>query len=260
MNITTTLAELDTYIRRLGDVHPEIKSVVIGDSEEILSLDRSKIEYPVLWVETPKVDWRFADNPLRYYDVAFVVMMNSPTDARNHQRYILDKTLTITEQILAKIRNDADENLIIVDNGSATSNPILGYGHDHDFGWRTTLRIRASMNSCAPSCLWPDVCPVGSLARFTWTNNQLGDFTNIVFDDASLPSDEAWVTLWTWQVGDGPIMEDKDPPPPNQGAGNYMFVTLTITLGDCVLTASALVYNNIQCGNSVPYLIDKTYC
>lgn len=260
MNITTSYAELTTYLERLGTLHPLVKQVVIGDSEQILSLDRNILQYPVLWIETPDVDWSFDDNPNRYYNLSFVVLINAQVDTWQHQQYILHKTLQITEQLLAKMRDDADANLIQLRKGTAKSSPILGYGHDHDYGWRTSLRVRAYMDSCASDCLWQDVCPVGAMPRFTWTNNILGDFTDIIFQDASLPADESWLTSWSWQVDEGPVTIDKDPPPPNQGPGNYMFVTLTITLGDCVLTASALLFADQQCGTSVPYLLDKNHC
>ncbi len=257
MNITTTLGELDAYFKRLVDSHPNINSVVIGDSEQILSIDRSKIEYPCLWVETPNVDWHLKDNPKRYYSFGFVVLANVPADRWLAQRYALHTTLEITEQLLTKIKDDSDENLIFIEQGTATSYPVLGYGHDHDFGWRTTMRIRASMAPCADSCVWTDVCPVGSLVRFKWENNNLGDFSDIVFTDTSLPTTESWTFLWTWQIDGGTINTSATPPPINQAAGNYMYVTMKITSGSCVLIASALVLNNQGCGESVPYLIDK---
>lgn len=260
MNITTTLAELQTYFRQLGDRHPGINQVVIGDSEEILSVDRSKLNYPVLWIETPRVSWEFLDNPRRYYSLVFVVLENSPTDAWQHQQYLLDKTLTITEQLLAKMRDDMNDQLIFVDMATAQSDAILGYGHDHDYGWRTSFRVRSYMDSCASTCLWETACPVGALARFNWVNNNPGDFTDIDFTDSSLPADAAWLTAWSWQVDNGPVTVDKDPPPPNQGTGNYMYVTLTLTLGDCVLQASAIILAAQPCGDSVPYIIDKSYC
>ena len=260
MNITTTLAELQYYLRNLGQLHPDIQDVIVGDSEQILSLDRSNLTYPVLWIETPTIDWDFGDNPHRYYNLAFVVLINTPADTWQHQQNILNRTAIITEQLLARLWSDAHANLIQLKRTTAKSEPILGYGVDNDYGWRTTLRPRAYMDSCAKTCLWPDVCPVGSLARFTWENQSLGDFTNIIFEDASLPADENWLTSWSWQVDEGEVMTDKDPPPPDQGQGNYIYVTLTITLDECVLTASALIFNHQPCGTSVPGLIDKSYC
>jgi len=258
-NITTTLAELQTYLRHLGDTHPGIKEVIIGDSEQVLSLDRSKMEYPLLWIETPRVSWTFQDNPRRHYDLHFVVLINTPVDNWQHQQYILHRALLITEQILVKIRDDHDEDLVFVEGRQAVSDAVLGYGHDHDYGYRTSLRIKSHMASCASSCYWPDPCPVGAMARFRWTNGVVGELSDVLFEDTSLPSDEAWTTLWTWQVDSGEVNQSSDPPPRNLG-GNYAFVTLTITLGECSLTASALVLPEPACGESVPYLLDQNYC
>ncbi|MEO0873118.1 MAG: hypothetical protein AAFY48_00790 [Bacteroidota bacterium] len=256
-NITTSLAELQAYFVRLGEIHPDIKQVVIGDSDQIISLDRSQLEYPLLWVETPRVDWLFDPHPQRYYNLSFVILLNTAVDNWQREQYVLHRSLEITEQLIAKMQSDDCDNLINLRDAKATSDPILGYGHDNDFGYRTSLRIRAYMQSSAPPVIWNDPCPVGALARFVWTNNSPGDFTDITFTDASLPEDESWGTLWTWQIDDGPTQGDENPPPNNLGAGNYLYVTLTITSGSCTLTASNLIYASSATGGSVPKIIDK---
>jgi hypothetical protein len=258
--IHNSYAEIITYLSRLGELHPRIGTIVVGDSEQVLSVDRSKVQYPLLWIETPSVSWQFSENTKKQFDINIVVLSNAPTDAYQHQQYILHLTLDITEQIIAKLKHDHENNIIRLERFTATADPVLGYAHDHEFGWRTGLVLRATASPCATACVWVDACPVGALAAFTWVNSSLGNFNNIVFTDTSLPAGTTYTTLWTWQVDNGAIQQDKDPPPVPQGAGYFMHVSLQITLGACTLVASAYIASGQSCGESVPYLIEKTYC
>lgn len=259
MNITTSFAEMMGYLARLGELHPRIKSVIVGNSAQIITLDRSTLKYPVLWIETPEVSWDLGVHPKRFYNIHFLVLYNTQVDTWTHEQHVLHNALEITEDLLVKIRQDAEENLLVLKDGRASSQPVLGYGHDHDYGYRTSIRPQAYMKSCAPPCVWVDACPLGSLARFTWANDNLGGFTNITFTDASLPANENWTVLWTWEVDDNGMSMDENPPPANLGEGHYLYVTLTLTLGDCTLYASKLIYADNPCGESVPAIIEKKY-
>lgn len=254
----STLAEIQAYFRDIADVHPDINDFVVGDSEQILSVDRSSLNYPVLWLETPSVNWSMVDNPRRTYDFNFVVLINSPTDTWEHQQYILNRTLTITEQILVKIRDDSKEdNRIMMDNTRASSSPILGYGHDHDYGWRSRVSIDGYMQTCASTCKFPTYCEPGLIAAFTWNNNNLNDFSGVVIADTSTMTG---TIAWTYQIDEGAVVNSATPPNGDLGAGNYMLVTLTVTDDKCVKTASAFFTSAINCGNSVPYILKKSYC
>lgn len=254
-----TLAEIQAYFENIAEVHPDINDFVVGDSEQILSLDRSNLSYPVLWLETPTVNWSIRENPARTYDTNFVVLINSPADTWQHQQYILNRTLTITEQILSKIKDDHSDGKLVKLENRATSNPILGYGHDHDWGWRTRLSIDGYMITCAGTCKFPTDCEPAEMASFTWANNILNGFNDVEIVDTSTftPGQAA---QWTYQIDEGAVVSSSTPPNGDLGTGNYMLVTLTLIDDKCTKKASAFFMNAVNCGDSVPYIIDKKYC
>jgi hypothetical protein len=254
-----TLADIQEYFRRLATISPDIQEFVVGDSEQILSLDRSKMDYPVLWLETPTIRWDFDRVGSREYDFHIVILSNSPIDTWAYQQYILNQTAEITHWLLAKLKSDhADEVLQL--SFSASSQPIVGYGHDHDYGWRTRLTIQAPMLSCA-DCHFPEVCPIGSIASFTWSNNVDGDFSNLVLTDTSIYTNEpGWAIAWNYQIDNGTVVTGSDVPGPDLGAGTYIKVWLIITNKDCTLTASAVFRNAVACGDSVPYMVENNFC
>lgn len=255
----STLAEIQQYFKNIADQHPDIKGVVVGDSEQISSVDRSKLDYPVLWLETPTVSWKMGQNARRNYDFYFVVLWNSSTDNWDHQQYILNQTLIITEQILSKIREDFADEILMLSSNSAASDPILGYGHDHDYGWRTRISIDGYMITCAPTCKFPTACQPGKMASFTWQNNNVGSFTDLIVTDTStfVPGQDA---QWTWQIDDADPVESTTPPPANLGEGDFILITLKLIDDKCIREASAVFSNKGNCGSSVPYIVLKEYC
>lgn len=255
-----TLADIQAYFRHLADISPDIQEFVVGDSEQVLSIDRSAIQYPVLWLETPSVGWSFSNVGQREYQFFFVVLTNTTADSWQHQQYILHRTLEITSWIIAKMRDDHLAGIIQASAFSASSDPILAYGHDHDYGWRTRLSITSPIGPC-PDCHFPDPCPAGALAAFTWSNEAAGSFGNLVIEDTSNYAEATgWAAEWSWQIDGGAVNTSPTAPGPALGAGDYILITLSITRGDCTKQASALIPSNAaNCGESVPTLLKTEY-
>ena len=254
----STLAELNAYLFNIGEQHPDINEVIIGDSEQILAIDRSKINYPCLWIETPSVNWHFGNNPDRNYQLFFVVLENTAIDNWAHQQHILDRCLTITEHILAIFQSDHEVGNIRLDRPSADSSPILGYGHDNDYGWRTQLSVKGLLSSCPAACHAVGDCAPYELAAFSYSNNNTGDFTDLsIIDNSSVQNPTA--VEWLWQV-DNATPVTSPIPPTNIGAGNYLYLQLKITKGNCTRYASIYLLNNQLCATSTPSIINKNYC
>ncbi|MEL6142072.1 MAG: hypothetical protein AAFU67_10680 [Bacteroidota bacterium] len=256
--IIQSLAEHDHYFRNLGNIHPAIKDVVIGDSERILSHDRSKLNYPTLWVETPNVKWRLKSPDHAYLSGFFVVLINTQVDNEQRERYVLDQSLNITNDIIATLRDDAYNDLINADADSFSSKPILGYGTDNDFGWRTSYMIGFPIGQCPDYCRANVECPPGAVARFDWENRQDGDFTDLVITPSIYPSlfDHPWSTIeYITQVENEAPVTSTDPPT-NLGTGSYLRVILRVSDGKCTIEASAYISNDAGCGSSVPFILN----
>lgn len=260
MNVVGSLAELEAYFENLSETHPDIKDFLVGDSDKILSMDRSRLNYPCLWLETPEVDWTFGNQRQRNYKVAFLILWNTPTDDWEKERLVKSKTLDITDQILRWIQEDKENDIVLFDVLNSKSMPVFGFGHDNDLGWRTEISLMSPIGWCAPTCKRVDACPVGTLAKFSWENNVAGYFTDLSISNLSLPEETSWTWEWTWQIDDNPEQMSVSEVPAITGSGNNILITLKITSGECERYASAFFNNAKNCGESVPYKLQKKNC
>lgn len=245
-----TLLALQDYFHALAVAHYDIHHFVTGDSEHILSHDRSTISYPALWLETPEISWKFQPGPAeRIYSLTFVVLTNSAMDVPEREQYALSRTLEITHHLLAKLNDDIADGALPLRwyAPKASSMPILGYGVDNDLGWRTTLELLAPALNC--SCLFSSSCPPAWRMSFQYTNTA-PDFTVTITPIA--PSDGAWVYAWEWSLDGGAITTGM--PSGSVGTGSVLYIAVLATLGGCTLMASAIIRAGDRCGASVPGL------
>jgi len=260
MRIVKSYAELTEYFRRIAEDHPDINYFIVGDDDKILSQDRSFLKYPVLWLEKPDVNWTMINDLRRSYTVSFVVLENAAIDDWAKEDRIYSELLNITGQILQWIEEDKQAGIIDVDLANVNSNPINTYGHDNDNGWRTTIRVIGKEGQCAPACKRQNVCPVGTLAKFSWDNANAGDFTALTITNETLPSEEPWSWEWTYSIDGGPAETTTSAVPTISKAGNNIYLQLKITSGDCIRYASAKFGNKLNCGESNPFVMDQKYC
>jgi len=254
-----TLADIQAYFRRLVSDSPDLATVLVGDSEEILSIDRSQIVYPVLWLETPTLSWSLDQVGEREYLLYFTILLGTKPENYRHQEYLLHKTLELTNKVLTKLRSDHLDDVLKIDI-NAQSDPITGYGHDFEYGWRTRLSILSPVTKCYDNDFDP-ACPVGSWAAFTWSNNSPGGFSDLVLEDVSNYADvSGWTVTWRWKIDNGATQTSSTVPGPDLGAGSYMLLWLELELGDCQLLASAYITSAQSAGESVPYLLSIEYC
>lgn len=258
--IVGSLAELEAYFESLWQSYPGSGSFVTGDSHKIVTLDRSSLTYPVLWLETPEVDWNFSNKYQREYKIAFVILWNSPPDNWQRVRFVKSRSLDIVDHLLRWMQQDKEEVLLDYESLRASSYPIAPWGHDNDVGWRTELGIRTPISYCPEACKRQNVCPVGTLAKFSWHNANHGDFTGLGITNLTLPEDEDWDFEWTWQINDNPVETSTDDTPFISEPGDYILISLKITLGGCTRYASAFFSSAGNCGESVPYLLTKIDC
>lgn len=250
-----TLLALQEYWRDMAAAHPELADFVVGDSEAILSRDRSSLQYPCLWLETPEVSWRTEQGrAVRTYALAWAVLWNRRIEDPAAEQWVLDKTLEITGELLARLADDIEEVRlpgVTWPQHAADTMPIQGYGVDNDHGWRTTLRLDAPATPCPPcSALWGGSSPALQ-ASFEWTNMGTGNNFDISVLPIS-PSAGAWQYSWSYKLGSANTVDAE--PVGAIGAGSVLFITLMATLGSITLLASAIVPPGRACGGSVPGL------
>lgn len=253
MKIVTTVAEHIEYFRQLAESIPGINDFVFGDSDMILGKDRSDLNYPVLWLESPEVDWQFSADLKEDFDTVFLILENVPNDEWGKRSQVTDYTLELTKYALVKIYEDHRANIIEVDLGRVKSFLIDSIGNNGDRGWRTQgLVFKTHQSKCLPDIKQQSLCPIGTLAKFTWTNETAGDFSALTITNITMPVGAGWTWKWTWSIDNGPTGEAITSVPTISSAGNCIYLQLEITLGDCIRYASVEIPNTRNSGISQP--------
>ena len=261
MIIVNTYSEYMAYFRSIADAHPDIKTFVSGDSDRILSMDRSSLEYPVLWVESPDINWNVYEGIVKQaFRGAFVVLKNAQIDYWQQEDFAMDICGKITSDIIKKISEDANEGYITIgDSKGFRSDPIKTYAHDNDHGFRTEVNIETNDGYCVDEFKDQSLCPLGTLIKFQYENAVAGDFSSLTITNQSLPEDNSFTYEWTWQFDEGSEQTSTDISPTITGSGNYLLVKLKATQGACVRYASIFINNSKNGGISVPYLLESKY-
>lgn len=250
-------ADFIHYFRQLAAAHTDIKAFFVGNSDRILSAERSTIEYPVLWLEDPDVTVSDNGGLFVRYESSFVILCNAKLDDWQQQDYNLDKTYQIALEIIRKLKYDAEEGDCLFDLllGSIRIQRIHTLTHDNDWGWRVDFAIQETEAACIDACKWGvDSCPIGAKAAFSWNNQTAGDFTNLIITNESEPEFHAWSYLWTWHFDEEAVQTSTEEVPVISGTGKWLYIRLLITdSNQCEREATAYFCNEKNCGRSVPY-------
>jgi len=136
-------SEFLDYLKTLGESHVNVKSVVMGDYEEILEMERTTIDYPCLWIETPSVIYQGDNDSVRQiYQGSLVVLHNNaavhdPETARAN----LESTFDLAREILWRMT--VHDNLF--DIRGVRMDAIATLGNDNDQGWRFEFQIETDV-------------------------------------------------------------------------------------------------------------------
>lgn len=148
----TNLTELVAYFQGLVDWHPDLVEFHYGDSERIQSADRTRINYPILWLETPDIQYRFRSDFDKHYKCFFVLLANTREDDWQGQDELKHQLATVMDHLILKIHEDKGQGILIPDLSSLTADYIFPrFGTDHCVGWRMTIDIRVPIMQCPPT-------------------------------------------------------------------------------------------------------------
>lgn len=147
----TTYSELVTYFETMPTVVTDLKSAIVGDDEEILNMQNSRVRYPVLWVETPEVVFAgLADaDRVKRFRFSLAVVENDAVKSNDKANAKLSDTLAVLEQVYARIIADADDpgNFTLVYKDEALD-PIRRWSGDNGYGWRGSIEIEIERDEC----------------------------------------------------------------------------------------------------------------
>lgn len=239
------------YFNVIANDHIDIQSFTFGDSEKILSEENSNLNFPCLWLETPDVKLKESHGDISFnLNGSFVVLEKCPPDEWLRQRWKLDQTMRMTYEILRRMCSDVDENNHFqFDRNEVEIYPIINYNGSPMVGWRAEFNIAMPPTDCQDR--FKNVCPVGSISKFHWTNNSEDGF-DLEFENLSFPEDAFDIEV-KYMVDDGSFITLSDLDPISI-AGKCLYIELNLSndMG-CELSSSAIIYPGLNSGYSVAF-------
>lgn len=159
----TTPNDIMYILRKLGDLHKQIKSVKYGDYNQIIAGQLSKNEYPLLWIESPEVQFiGNNDSMMPRASVSFVILIHSTPDDYIRQSINQDLSYHITNDIIFKLIEISEADIRDVN-----INYLPHSDADNSQGYRVTMKIDMDADCDDIDSKYSDTFD-GSVPFFTW--------------------------------------------------------------------------------------------
>jgi hypothetical protein len=148
------------YFKDLADKHKGINSFVMGDSERIIGMQRSKIAYPNLWLESPDISIKDnkSDNPQGDFKGALNIITNCKTDNYEQQDAAMETNFQLAVDVISRMIRDrigrSENPMFNLDLNSIQMMPINSMMIDNDFGWRVEFLLNNNVLFCYDSAKW----------------------------------------------------------------------------------------------------------
>ena len=134
----------------------------MGDSERIISIQRSSIEYPCLWLESPDINVRDnkSDTIQADFRGALNIISNCATDDYEAQDAAMESNFQIAVEVISRMVRDrrgrSETPMFNLDLNSIQMLPINSMMIDNDFGWRVEFLLSNHLNICYTESKWND--------------------------------------------------------------------------------------------------------
>jgi hypothetical protein len=189
-----TPAEFRAYFEDLATAHPLIKSFFEGNYEEILAAERSTMEYPLLWLESPEVTIPDDEDGFQIsFNSAFVILYNSPMDDYLRIKSQMESAYRMAMDVVFKMLSDSNAGNFDFTIKNIALDPVSTLNNDNDHGWRCNFSILIESEGCGNSEIWPESFPFGEFARFELTDK---DSTKMTFETDAIDDSEDYTINW----------------------------------------------------------------
>lgn len=152
----TSFSSLIAYFQNLASSHVDINDFVHGPSRRILEKNRSSLNYPVLWLETPGVD--FWDNGANWMDgtrsSAFLILKHADPNDFDAQDTVYAETEEMALQVLAKMIKDHKAKTFRFDLNSCSMRAVSTLHVNTEFGWRVEFDLENTVKICYDQTKW----------------------------------------------------------------------------------------------------------
>ena len=142
-----TLSEFETYFLNFTTDIPELAQVLIGDEEELLNLQNSRVKYPLMGVGTPTPSFLY-DPAATVFEFPFIFLKNVSKDSPEAQRAARNEMLIIAQKAWARLERGESEGLYEFIRNRDEGDAIMKYTGDNDTGWRFVARLKVGRDDC----------------------------------------------------------------------------------------------------------------
>lgn len=158
-DLTTFIAYLQSISQTVttvmsGSIAPSgFKFFQHGDIERLISDSRSEqnFDYPLLWLETPRISFRDNDAGLleAIFQTSFVTLTEVKSDDYTLQDLAWNDMFLLTSAVIQKLNHDskASRGKMNLSLNSISSENISRIWVDSDYGWRTDVKVSIPINS-----------------------------------------------------------------------------------------------------------------
>jgi hypothetical protein len=192
-----TPGELTAYFQALVHAHAMLNSFFEGNYDDILAAERSTMQYPLLWLESPEVTIPDDEDGFNLqFNSAFVILFNSPTDDLIRTKTQMEIAFRISLDVLFRLLEDSGSDVFDFTIKNITMDPVSTLNNDNDHGWRVQFSIFATPEGCGNNNVWSESYPFTEFARFELTDH---DSTQMTFETESIDDGEQLYVI-SWYV------------------------------------------------------------
>lgn len=232
------------YFELLSIQHKEIKQFFYADYEDILDAEKSNIEYPCLWLESPDIPFiGDSDSFTCTYKSSFVILMHSALEQRDRRNYNMVKTQQIATDIIKKMNCDQEAHGINFKIQSVVLYPLPSNNPDNCQGWRADFELQPTSQSTNFQEQFNTAFNDLIKFEFQFTAVKNGALHNLSIESNLDPDISNFDYRWRWYDGIKWTEETNDPDPTFDITTNRLYVELIIENEGHTLTASAFSEN-----------------
>ncbi|HEX8351087.1 MAG TPA: hypothetical protein VF598_14080 [Hymenobacter sp.] len=156
---TIDFAAFVAYFRNLAAANKQLAgSFVHGPARRIVEGARSKLTYPLLWLETPALVLEEKDgtDPNGRRECALLILINMPAntaDTVQDQAWAASEQLML--QVISRMRRDRKNRLFTFRLTSAIE-PINTLTVNNEYGWRVEFEVGKPAGLCYDAAQWQE--------------------------------------------------------------------------------------------------------
>lgn len=229
------------YFARLAKQHKQIKSFFFGDFDQILENERHENDYPILWLESPVIDFSDSlgsDELVESLSIDFVISHITKKGDHDSVKYAEFLTERIAKELLMKIQCDQQDEAHSFKIQRSRLEPVYPMNSNLEVGWRVTCVIMPELTSYSFADSFTSIFPAQTFPSFSWVITENAGTKTITVTNSVTPGLGQFTYQWTFYDPDGEQTNTIDPNPIFTTTHDRFYLELAITVNQETRTAS----------------------